>query len=148
MRADRVEASWDPGKSKWLIRIQSGEEVIRRHCNLSKDADEQAVRAAAEKTATEEGYEFDPASVVVRREQAAAKRYPMQGEIRSLDAAAKTATINAGKIGDWMEAMTMEYPIKPDDEFAKLHVGDAVQATVVVNDLKYYVTDVKVVPKP
>jgi len=82
------------------------------------------------------------------KEQAAPKRYPMQGEIKSLDPAAKTATINAGKIGDWMEAMTMEYPIKPDDEFAKLHVGDTVQATVVVNDLKYYVTDVKVVPKP
>jgi hypothetical protein len=73
MRADRVEASWDPGKSKWLIRIQSGEEVIRRHCNLSRNADETSVRAEAEKTTKEEGYDFDPANVVVRREQAAAK---------------------------------------------------------------------------
>jgi hypothetical protein len=73
MRADRVEASWDPGKSKWLVRIQNGEEVLRRHCSLSKDADEQSVRAAAEKTVKDEGYEFDPASVVIRREQAAAK---------------------------------------------------------------------------
>jgi Cu/Ag efflux protein CusF len=70
----------------------------------------------------------------------------MQGEIKSLDPAAKTANINAGKIEGWMEAMTMEYPIKPDSEFAKLHVGDHIQATVVVNDLKYYVTDVKVLP--
>jgi Cu/Ag efflux protein CusF len=81
------------------------------------------------------------------KEQVQPKRYTMQGEIKALDPAAKTATINAGKIGDWMEAMTMEYPIKPDADFAKLHVGDAVLATVVVNDLKYYVTDVKVVPK-
>lgn len=73
MRADRVEASWDPGKSKWLVRIQSGEEVIRRHCNLSKAADEQSVRTAAEKTVKDEGYDFDPASVIVRREQATAK---------------------------------------------------------------------------
>jgi Cu/Ag efflux protein CusF len=80
--------------------------------------------------------------------QVQSKRYSMQGEIKALDPAAKTATISAGKIGDWMEAMTMEYPIKPDDQFTKLHVGDRVQATVVVNDLKYYVTDVKVVPKP
>jgi len=36
MRADRVEASWDLAKSKWLIRIQSGEEVIRRHCDAAK----------------------------------------------------------------------------------------------------------------
>ena len=81
------------------------------------------------------------------QQQSQPKRYSMQGEIKALDPTAKTATINAGKIGDWMEAMTMEYPIKPDTEFTKLHVGDNVQATVVVNDLKYYVTEVKVVPK-
>ena len=72
----------------------------------------------------------------------------MQGQIKSLDPAAKTANIDAGKIEGWMEAMTMEYPVKPDAEFAKLHVGDKIQATVVVNDLKYYVTDVKVLSKP
>jgi Cu/Ag efflux protein CusF len=72
------------------------------------------------------------------------KRYPMQGEVKALDASAKTATIQAGKIGDWMEAMTMEYVVKPDAEFAKLHVGDHIQATVVVKDPTYYVTDVKV----
>jgi Cu/Ag efflux protein CusF len=72
------------------------------------------------------------------------KRYPMQGEIKALDANAKTATIAAGKIGDWMEAMTMEYPVKPDAEFQKLHVGDKIEATVVVADVKYYVTDIKV----
>ena len=75
------------------------------------------------------------------------KRYPMQGEVKSLDASAKTATIAAGKIGDWMEAMTMEYTVKPDAEFAKLHAGDRIDATVVVTDAGYYVTDVKVAPK-
>ena len=74
------------------------------------------------------------------------KRYTMHGEIKALDQAAKSATIDAGKIGDWMEAMKMEYPVKPDSEFAKLHVGDHIEATVVVNDLKYYVTDIKVMP--
>lgn len=73
-----------------------------------------------------------------------AKRYPMQGEIKALDAKAKTATIAAGKIGDWMEPMTMEYAVKPDSEFRKLHVGDKIEATVVVVDPTYYVTDVKV----
>jgi Cu/Ag efflux protein CusF len=75
------------------------------------------------------------------------KRYQLQGEIKDLNAATGNATISAGQIGDWMGPMTMEYPIKPDAEFAKLHVGDQIQATVVVNDLKYFVTDVKVVPK-
>src|SRR3954449_12556411 len=72
------------------------------------------------------------------------KRYPMEGEIKALDANAKTATIAAGKIGDWMEPMTMEYRVKPDAEFQKLHVGDKIDATVVVVDPSYYVTDVKV----
>src|SRR6516165_2676025 len=72
------------------------------------------------------------------------KRYPMQGEVKAVDVSSKTATIAAGKIGDWMEAMTMEYPVKPDAELQKLHVGDKIEATVVVADVKYYVTDIKV----
>lgn len=75
------------------------------------------------------------------------KRYAMQGEIKALDPASKTATIAHGKIGDWMDAMTMDYAVKPDAEFQKLHVGDRIEATVVVEDVKYYVTDVKILPK-
>jgi len=71
----------------------------------------------------------------------------MQGEVKALDATAHSATIAAGKIGDWMEAMTMEYPVKPENEFQKLHVGDKIEATVVVGDPAYYVTGIKVVPK-
>jgi Cu/Ag efflux protein CusF len=72
------------------------------------------------------------------------KRYPMEGEILGLDAAAHRATIKHGKIGDWMGAMTMEYAVKPDREFAKLHIGDRIQATMVVQDPAYWVTDVHV----
>ena len=67
MRADQVEISWDAGKSKWLVRIVNGEEVIRRFCNLPKGADEQALRAAAQETVQDEGYEADAALVAVRR---------------------------------------------------------------------------------
>jgi hypothetical protein len=73
MTADRVEVSWDPAKSKWLVRIQSGEEVIRRHSDASKNADEQALRAAAEKTVRDEGYQVGPAGVTVHRESAASR---------------------------------------------------------------------------
>jgi Cu/Ag efflux protein CusF len=68
----------------------------------------------------------------------------MTGQIKALDQATKSATIEAGKIDDWMEAMTMEYPVKPDSEFAKLHVGDRIQGTVVVRDVGYYVTGIQV----
>ena len=59
MRADSAELSWDAGKSKWLVRITVGEEVIRRHCKAPKDADEQTLRTVAKKTVQEEGYEPD-----------------------------------------------------------------------------------------
>lgn len=67
MHADRVELSWDAAESNWLLRIEAGEEVIRRHCAAPKDADEQTLRLAAQKTVADEGYEPDVSQVVIRR---------------------------------------------------------------------------------
>ncbi len=67
MRADRVEVSWDTSKSSWLVRIEVGEEVIRRHCKLPQNADEQSLRQAAQKTLQDEGYEVDGAAVNIKR---------------------------------------------------------------------------------
>ena len=67
MRADSVEVSWDPDRSNWLVRIITGEEVIRRHCKAPKDSDEQALRSLGQKTAQDEGYESQPAQVSIRR---------------------------------------------------------------------------------
>jgi hypothetical protein len=67
MRADRVELSWDEDKRKWLVRIEAGSEVIRRHCDQSRDADEQNLRAAAEQTVIDEGYEIEPSRIAVIR---------------------------------------------------------------------------------
>jgi hypothetical protein len=64
MHADRVEFSWDENKSSWLIRIQAGEEVIQRHCTLSKTADERTLRTAIEKAVADEGYEIEAESIV------------------------------------------------------------------------------------
>ncbi len=66
MRADRVEVSWDAAKSQWLVRIEAGEEVIRRHCNAPKNADEDTLRSAARKTLQDEGYEPE-SQFVIRR---------------------------------------------------------------------------------
>jgi hypothetical protein len=65
MRADGAEVSWDAAKSKWLVRIKSGEEVIRRHCDAPKGADENSLRAAVQKTLADEGYEADPARILI-----------------------------------------------------------------------------------
>jgi len=67
MRADHVDVSWESDKKKWLVRVRIGEEVIRRHCNMPKDADDAQLRSAAEKTVSDEGYELDPAQISITR---------------------------------------------------------------------------------
>ena len=72
MQADRAEVSWDSGKSKWLVRIVIGEEVIRRYCDLPQTAAEPDLRAAAQKTLRDEGYETDAASITIQQQSNAA----------------------------------------------------------------------------
>jgi hypothetical protein len=67
MNAERVEVSWDTKKNSWLIRIEVGAEVIRRHCKEPKGADEKTLQAAAAKTTADEGYQVSAANIAVRR---------------------------------------------------------------------------------
>jgi len=67
MRADHVEVSWDSAKSKWLVRIERGEEVVRRYCNLPSNSDDQSIRSAVLKLVQDEGYEAAAANVEILR---------------------------------------------------------------------------------
>jgi hypothetical protein len=67
MRPDKVEVSWDAAKSNWLIRIEIGDEVIRRRADLPKSADDATLRSAAQNAVTDEGYESDASLISVRR---------------------------------------------------------------------------------
>jgi protein SCO1/2 len=69
------------------------------------------------------------------------EQYHLTGVVVSLDPKAHIAKIDGQKIEGWMEAMTMEYPIKDEHEFGKLHVGDHITATVFVQDLNYWAAD-------
>ena len=60
----------------------------------------------------------------------------------SLDPQAHIAKINGQKIEGWMEAMTMEYPVKDQKEFDTLHVGDHITATVFVQGLNYSIGEI------
>jgi hypothetical protein len=71
MRADRAEVSWDRDKSKWLVRIEVGEEVIRRYCDFPQNTDEQSIRTAAQKTLQDEGYESDGVEISIVQPRAA-----------------------------------------------------------------------------
>ena len=71
------------------------------------------------------------------------KKYALHGEVLRLDPQGKIAAIKHEKIGDWMEAMTMEYPVKEQPEFDKLHVGDKIDATVYVQGNSYWVGEIQ-----
>ena len=75
-----------------------------------------------------------------------AKEFQMQGEVVALDPAARLATVKAGKIEGWMEAMTMEYPVKDPQEFSKLKVGGKIQGKVTVQGTDYWISAVNAEP--
>lgn len=76
-----------------------------------------------------------------------AKTYAVRGEVVALDPANHTATLKHERIDGWMEAMTMEFPVKDAAQYAKLAVGDRVNATLYVTDLEYYLANVEVTGK-
>lgn len=67
MKADHVEMSWDAQNGKWLVRLEVGTEVIRRHCDHPPDADQSTLQSAAEEIVKDEGYEFDKVDISVHR---------------------------------------------------------------------------------
>lgn len=75
-----------------------------------------------------------------------AKEYRMQGEVVALDPAARLVTVKAGKIEGWMDAMTMEYPVKDPQEFGKLKVGDKIQAKIMVQGTDYWISSANAEP--
>jgi Cu/Ag efflux protein CusF len=79
--------------------------------------------------------------------QAPEKRYTLTGDVLGVDPKSQMATIKGDKIEGWMEAMTMEYPVKDKAEFSKLTVGDRISATVFVGEANYRLSDIKVTGK-
>ncbi len=72
----------------------------------------------------------------------AVKRFQMRGQIVRLDPNTHLATIKSEKIEGWMEAMTMDFPVKDSSDFQALRVGDRIAATVFVQDLDYWIGEI------
>ena len=70
-------------------------------------------------------------------------RYRIHGEILRLRPENRLAVIKHEKIEGWMEAMTMEFPVKDPREFEALHSGDRITATVFVRELDYWIGDIR-----
>lgn len=76
--------------------------------------------------------------------QESLKQYDLRGEVIRVDPHGQIATIKHQPIGDWMGAMTMDFPVKSETDFAKLTPGKSVEATVNVQEgLQYWLSDVK-----
>jgi Cu/Ag efflux protein CusF len=73
----------------------------------------------------------------------AVRRYALHGEVLVLDPQGKIAKIKHQKIGDWMEAMTMEFPVKEPADFAKLREGEKISGTVFVSGTSYWVGEIQ-----
>jgi Cu/Ag efflux protein CusF len=72
------------------------------------------------------------------------RHYPLSGKVVALDPAHQTATIDAAAIPNYMEAMTMEYPVQSKSEFALLRVGAQIRASVdVASDDTYVLSQIK-----
>ena len=71
-----------------------------------------------------------------RRKQAdfaVAHQYTLSGRVVSLNTLEQTASVDSAAIPNYMEAMTMDYPIKSKAEFDRLRVGETIKATLNVN---------------
>jgi Cu/Ag efflux protein CusF len=71
------------------------------------------------------------------------RQYSMRGSVIRLDPEGHIATLKNEKIEGWMESMTMDFPVKDQADFNKLHAGDTVRATVFVQGLEYWIGNVQ-----
>ena len=58
------------------------------------------------------------------------KRYPLRGVVKALQPADRIAVVHHETIPGFMESMTMEFPVKNPEEFARLRVGQQIRATL------------------
>ena len=66
--ATKATVDWDPHDNHWHLRIQIGEEVIKRKLDSTdRDGDADKLKVQAVAAAKDEGYEIDPAAVTINR---------------------------------------------------------------------------------
>jgi len=68
LKAEKATVNWDPAKKEWHVRVQIGEEVIKRAlAKTPHDASEDILRSRAVETAKDEGYEIGASQVAIER---------------------------------------------------------------------------------
>lgn len=86
-----------------------------------------------------------PASVDGPDAEVGAKTYVLSGRIVDRNEAANTLTIDHEAIGDWMDAMTMRFPVRGAKVADLPSDGTPITAVVHVNEDNYWIRDVAAV---
>lgn len=74
------------------------------------------------------------------------KEYKLTGEVMRIEPQLRTAAIKHEKIEGWMEAMTMEFPVRDAKEFEKLAPGKKITATVYVSGDEFWIGNIQAAP--
>jgi protein SCO1/2 len=74
-------------------------------------------------------------TTVAQQQPAKKQRIKFFGRVESVDSTKKTVTVKHGNIPGYMDAMTMDYSVNPDEVLATLHSGDDIRAIVYPDDL-------------
>jgi protein SCO1/2 len=69
-----------------------------------------------------------------KKQASAERRFPIEGRVVAVDAAAHTITLDHHEVAGYMKAMTMPFEVHDAWVFNVVHPGDTVQATLVVSD--------------
>ena len=75
--------------------------------------------------------------------KAPVREFDLQGEVIRLNPQTRIATIRHEEIKGWMEAMTMDFPVRQGEDLANLKPGSRIQATVFVEDLQFSIGNVR-----
>ena len=68
-----------------------------------------------------------------------ARRYTLKGVVRDVNTARSEITVEHEKIPDFMEGMTMPFPVRDDPQVTRLlRPGDKIEATLVVEKERYW----------
>ena len=74
---------------------------------------------------------------------ASARRFPFRGVVRAVDPGKREVTVEHEAIPDYMDAMTMSFPVKDDPQvFEILHPGDRLEAKLVVDRGNYWLEQI------
>jgi Cu/Ag efflux protein CusF len=72
------------------------------------------------------------------------RKFPVTGKVLAVNSKNQTATIDTAAIPNYMEAMTMEYPVQSRSDFESLRAGDQITGTLIVRaDDSYTLTDLR-----